>query len=113
MVLLSGLVFVEPALKNRDGGAEVVAEGDEQVDVVEVFLAGEAVSEVVAWVDGGEHFAAAWAEEAEVAVASFRRRPAAAEGGDSDGHGKIVANAAEQFIGKHRVLLQTSGECEW
>ena len=72
---LLGLVFVEPAFEDGDGGAEVVAEDDEQVDVVEVFLAAEAVGEVVAWVDGGPHFAAAWAQEAEVGFADFGGRP--------------------------------------
>ena len=38
-----GLVLVEPAFEEGDGGAEVVVERDEQVDVVEVFLATEAV----------------------------------------------------------------------
>ena len=60
---LLGLVLVEPTFEQDDGGAEVVVECEQQVDVVEVFLAGEAVGEVVAWVDGGAHFAAAWAEE--------------------------------------------------
>ena len=36
------LVLLEPALQQRDGGAEVVVQGHEQVDVVEVFLAAEA-----------------------------------------------------------------------
>jgi hypothetical protein len=40
---LVGLVFVEPAFEEGDGGEEVVAFGDEQVDGVEVFLAAEAV----------------------------------------------------------------------
>ena len=35
-------------MEEDDGGAEVVVEGDEQVDVVEVFLAAEAVGQVVA-----------------------------------------------------------------
>ena len=73
---------------------KLVVEGEQQIDVVEVFLAREAVGEVVAWVDGGPHFAAAWAEEAEVAFAHFRRRPRAAEGGDGDGHGQVVPQTA-------------------
>ena len=39
------MVFVEPAFEKGDGGGEVVAFGEEQVDGVEVFLAGEAVGE--------------------------------------------------------------------
>src|SRR5216683_4508501 len=46
---LLGLVSVEPSFEQGDGGAEVVVECEQQVDVVEVFLAGEAVGEVVAW----------------------------------------------------------------
>ena len=40
---------VEPAFQQDDRGAEVIVEGHQQVDVVEVFLAAEAVGEVVAW----------------------------------------------------------------
>src|SRR6516225_7250538 len=93
---LLGLVLIEPAVEERDGGEEVVVEADEEVDVVEVFLAREAVGEVVAWIDGGAHFAAAWADEAEVAFAHFARGSLAAEGGDGDGHGQVVANATQQ-----------------
>ena len=91
----TGFMSFEPGFKDDNGGTEVVAERQEQVDVVEVFLAAEAVGEVVAWVDGGEHFAAVGAEEAEVAVAPFCGWPVAAEGGDGDGHGQMVANSAE------------------
>lgn len=55
-----GLVVVGPAFEEGNGGAEVVVEGEEQVDVVEVLLAAEVVGKVVAWVDGGVHFAVAW-----------------------------------------------------
>ena len=92
-----GLELVEPAFEEGHGGEEVVAEKDEQVDVVEVFLAAKAVGEVVARVDGGAHFAAAWAEEAEAAFAHFRWRALLAECLDGDGHGQIVANAAQQL----------------
>ena len=88
--------MVEPAFEEGDGGVEVVVEGEQQVDVVEVFVAREAMSEIVAWVDGGAHFAAAWAEEAEVAFAHFGGRPFPAEGGDGDGHGQVVADAAQR-----------------
>ena len=40
-------------LQDGDGGAEFVAEREQQVDVVEVFVAMEAMGEVVARVDGG------------------------------------------------------------
>src|SRR5271156_3997060 len=98
---LLGLVLVEPAFEEGDGGAEVVVERDEQVDVVEVFLATEAVGEVVAWVDGGTHFAAARTDEAEVAFADLGRGTFAAESGDGDGHGQVVAKAAQQVRGNH------------
>ena len=94
LVGLLGMVLLEPAFEEADGGAEVVAKGDEQVDVIEVSLAGEAVREIFARVDGGTHFAAVWAQEAEVAFADFGRRPLAAKRGDGDGHWQIVAKAA-------------------
>ena len=65
---LLGLVLSEPAFEEGDSGEEVIVEGEEQVDVVEVLFAREAVGEVVARVDGGAHLAAAWADEAEVPV---------------------------------------------
>src|SRR5271165_5305799 len=96
---LSGLVLLEPAFEQGDSGGKVVVEGEQQVDVVEVLLAAEAVREVVAGVDGSAHFAAVWAEEAEVAFAHFGGRPLAAEGGDGDGHGQVVAQSAQQING--------------
>ena len=86
-----GLVLVEEAFEEGDGVAEGVVECHEQVDVVEVFLAAKAVGEVVAWVDGGAHFAAIRTEEVEVALAHFGGGPVAAQGGDGDGHGQVIA----------------------
>jgi hypothetical protein len=60
---LLALVFLEEALKQRNGGAEVVVKLHQQVDVVDVLVAVEAVGEVVAGVDGGPHFAAAGTAE--------------------------------------------------
>ena len=91
---LFGLVLVEEAFEEGDGGEEVIVEGDEQVDVVEVFLAAETVGEVVAWVDGGAHFAAVGADEAEVASAYFGWRAFATQRGDGDGHRQVVAKSA-------------------
>ena len=68
-------MLIEPEREDLDGGAEVVAEGDQQVDVVEVLLAAEAVGEVVARVDEGFEFTAGGTEEAEVAFAPFGGRP--------------------------------------
>ena len=51
-----------------------------------------------------QHFAAVRAEEAEVAFAHFGRRPLAAQGGDGDGHGQVVAKAAQQIRRDHGFL---------
>ena len=67
----SCLVSLEPAFQDLNGTAEVVAELDEQVDVVDIPRTGEAVGEVVAGVHDGLQFAAVGAEEAEGACASF------------------------------------------
>lgn len=64
-----------------DGGAEVGSELSQQVDVV---VAGEAVGQIVAWVHGGEEFAAVGAVEDEASVAEFGRRSV---GRVSDGDG--------------------------
>ncbi len=69
----------------------------------------EAMGEVVARVDGGLHFSAVWAQEAEVAIAPFRGRPVGAEGGDRDGHGQVVANASQQVGGNHDVFRKDWG----
>ena len=50
-----------------------MAECAEQIDIVEISVAGEAVGQVVAGVDGGEQFAAARAEEDESSVAEFSK----------------------------------------
>lgn len=65
------LMGEEQAFEDGDDGAQVVAEPDEQVDVIEVFLAAEAVAEVVTRVNGSEHFAAVGAEEAEADIAAL------------------------------------------
>ena len=69
-----GLAMAQPAFELFDRGREVVAGGTQEVDVVEVLVAGEAVGQVIARIDVGEHFAAAGAEEAESSVAEFRSR---------------------------------------
>ena len=56
---MMGLILAEPGFEQCDGVDEGVAQGDEQVDVVGVFAAGEAMGEVGAGVDGGTQFAAA------------------------------------------------------
>ena len=94
------MLFVHPR-QDADGGFEVVAEDHEQVDVVEILAAAEAVGEVVAGVDGGEHFLAMGTEESIASFAAFGRWAIGAEGGDGDGHGEVVAKMTEQFSGDH------------
>ena len=84
------MLLVHPH-QDADSGFEVVAEGEEEIDVVEVILAAEAVGKVVARVDGGEHLLALAAEEAIASVDAFGRRAIGAESGNGDGHGQIVA----------------------
>jgi len=78
------------------------AKHSQQIDVVEVFMAGEAVGQVVFRVDVNEHFAAVRAEEDEAAVSNFRRRSLTPERGDGDGHRQVVADFPQQFRGNHR-----------
>ena len=104
---LPRLVLLEPAFEDDDGGTEVVNEGHQEVDVVEVLPTCKAVGEVVAWVDGGLHLAAVRAEEAEVAVAHFGRWPIAAEAGDGQAHRQIVADPTQQVGGSHGLLLSS------
>jgi hypothetical protein len=98
------LILVQPLFEKCDGGEEVVAELSQQVDIVEIPAAGEAVGQVVARIDGGEQFIAAWAEEDEASVAEFRRRAVAAEGGDGDGHRQVIADSPQQFGVDHGML---------
>jgi hypothetical protein len=72
------MLFVHPH-QDADGGFEVVAECHEQVDVVEIPGAAEAVGEVVSGVDGGEHFVAMVTEEAIASFAAFGGRAVGAE----------------------------------
>ena len=67
-----------------------VTELDQQVDVVEVLLATEAVSQVFARVDGGTHFTATGTQKAEVAFAPFGGRPLPPQGGDHDRRARLA-----------------------
>ena len=70
-------VVSQPLLEQFDGREEVVVEAHQQVDVVDVAAATEAVGQVGAGVDRAAEFSAAGTEEAEVALELFRwRRPA-------------------------------------
>src|SRR5271154_2684136 len=108
--VLVALVFFEQAFQQGDGIEEGIVELEEQVDVVEVFLAAEAVGQVVLRVDGGPHFAAVRAQEAEVAVAHFRGRTVAAQSVDGVRHRQIVAQAAQQVLGKHGGTPRLMGQ---
>ena len=66
---------LEPGLAGFDRREEVVAQRHQQVDVVEVAAAAEAVSQIRPWIHGGSQLAAARAEEAEVAAVLLRGRP--------------------------------------
>ena len=90
-----GLVTVQPVFQPGDGGAEVVAELEQEVDVVEVLTAAEAMGQVVLGVDGGFHLAAVRAEKSEVALGEFGRRGLVVEGGDRDLHGQVVADSTQ------------------
>jgi hypothetical protein len=67
--LLPGFMVLEPAFQQTDRGGKRVVECEQQVDVVAILLAAEAMGPVVAWADRGQHFAAARPEEAERAFA--------------------------------------------
>ena len=92
---LLGLVTQQPVFQERDGGGEGVTELNQEVDVVEVLAAAEAVGEVVLGVDGGLHLAAVRAEEAEVALDVLGRRGFVAEGGEGDRHGQVVTDSTQ------------------
>jgi hypothetical protein len=94
-------VAFEQAFEDCDRSDEVLAEQHQQVDVVEVFVAVKAMSEVVARVDSGLQFATVWAHEEESAVSHFRGRAITTEGGDRDGHRQIVANPTNSVFLNH------------
>ncbi len=54
------MIFVEQAFEEVDGSEESIVEGEQDVDVVEVFVTVEAVSEIVSRVDGGLAFRCNW-----------------------------------------------------
>ena len=93
----------EPHFEDQHGGSEVVALRDQQIDIIKILLAAETVSQIVAWIDRGSQFAAAWAEKAKIAITPFGGRPLSSQSGDRDGHRQIVANSAEQFGAKHEA----------
>jgi hypothetical protein len=94
------MLLIHP-YQDADGGFEVVAHGEKQVDVVEVYAAAEAMGKVVARVDGGEHLFAVRTEEAIASFAAFGRRTITTQSSDGDGHGQVVAEVTEQFSGDH------------
>jgi len=72
-------MLLEPSFEKCDGGVEVAPKHPQQIDVVEVFMAGKAMGQVVFRIDVNEHFAAVRAEEDEAAITDFRRRSLAPE----------------------------------
>ena len=89
------LVLDEPFAEDGGGCFEVVAEFDEQIDVVEVGLTTEAVGEVVARVERGLQFAALRAEEAEIPFNLLGGWTMLAELADGHVHRQIVADRTE------------------
>ncbi len=92
-------VAPKPLLEYFDGPVEVVAERQQQVDVVEVPTATEAVSQVVARVHCGAKFAAFDADEAEIALDLLRNRALSAEFQDRDVHRQVISDRTESFVG--------------
>ena len=76
------LVGPQPLFQQFDGREEVVAQRDEQVDIVEVSTAAEAMGQVIARVDGSAKLAAAGTAEAEVAFDLFGERALPSQAGD-------------------------------
>jgi hypothetical protein len=95
------LVLDEPLLQHVGGGFEVVAERDQEIDVVVVPLTREAMGKVVARIDGGAHLAARRTEEAKIPFNVFGRRRFVAQAADGDFHRQVVANGPEEFFGDH------------
>jgi hypothetical protein len=61
-------MLLEPACQQLDRGGKLVVERDQQIDIIEIYLAAETVGQV-AWIDRGQHFATTRTEKAEVAFA--------------------------------------------
>ena len=80
------LMLDEPLGEDVGGGLEVVAEGDQQIDVVIVPLTAEAMGEVVTRIDGGAQLAAVGTEEAEVTFEVLGWRRLVAETPDRNFH---------------------------
>jgi hypothetical protein len=74
----------QPGLQKFDCREEVVTQGNQQIDVVEVLTTTEAVSQIIPGVDGRSEFAAGRAEEAEVAVRLLGGRPLSAQAQGSE-----------------------------
>ena len=87
--------------EDLDGRGEVVTEGHQEVDVVEVSAATEAVSQIIAWVDRGAKLAAFEADEAEVAFELLGDGSLSSELANRDFHRQFVPNRSEEFLGDH------------
>ncbi len=108
---LSSLVSVEPDFEDLDGPTKVVALRDQKVDVVEVFLTAEAVSQVVARIHRGLQFPTSGAEKAIKSVAPFGKRSLATQGGNHDRHRQDDAvRRAVTFDRGSRVIWFSASE---
>ena len=88
-------------LKLLHGVEETEFGSEQQVDVVDVLAATEAMGEVVAGIDGGAEFTAVVADETETTVNVFGVRAFAIQLLDDEGHGQIVTQGPQQLAGDH------------
>ena len=102
----ASFVARQPAFEQFDRGAEVVAQGPEQVDVVQVLVAGEAVGQVIARIDVDEHFAAIRTQEAEPPVADFGWRTLASEAAIATAIGRSLRRRRRISAGPGRLFAR-------
>jgi hypothetical protein len=89
------LVLSEPLLEQVDGRDEVPTEGHQDVDIVPVAIATEAVSQIVAWIHGGSKFFATGTLKTEVAFDLLRDGTVLAKPLNGDLHRQVVANRTQ------------------
>lgn len=94
-------IRVKPLLEQRHGRLEFVTGQKQEIDVVDIPGAVEAMGEVVAGIDGGEKFAAVGTNEAQPAFDAFGARSGAAQTLQRDVHGQVVAQDAQEVAGDH------------
>lgn len=94
-------VRVKPLLEQGHGRLEFISDQQQEIDVVDIPAAVEAMGEVVAGIDGGEKFAAVGANEAQPAFDAFGARSGAAQALQRDVHGQVVAQGMQEVAGDH------------